>query len=353
MKKIACVGHHCTGAGVIDDLLRECDNVAQGGYEVEFRLLQDADGISDLEYNLVENPHRLYSGFALRRFLIYIKNLKRGYKSLFGPEYYKLAEEYVNSLAKFKYRGTGFLGFVLEPWYGKAFYWARRARNMICRKMGWRRNLNYLPWVYSYHAICTEKEFLDATRSYIDKLCEKMNPQKKEFVMLDQCISPINPSRYVRYVNDLKVVIVERDPRDIYVHQKRLHEYVLPIADVHQYCQAYRDNRRVVGGIPENVMLVRFEDMILHYDEMVPKVFDFLGIDPKVHHKSPKTHFNPSVSVRGIGSWRNYPEYAEDIKIIETELSDLIYPVPDDCVLMRIRESGASASAKKEFKKFS
>ena len=53
MKKIACVGYHATGAGVIDDLFREFDNVAQGQYEVESRLLQDPDGISDLEYNLV------------------------------------------------------------------------------------------------------------------------------------------------------------------------------------------------------------------------------------------------------------------------------------------------------------
>ena len=48
MKKIACVGYHATGAGVIDDLFREFDNVAQGQYEVESRLLQDPDGISDL-----------------------------------------------------------------------------------------------------------------------------------------------------------------------------------------------------------------------------------------------------------------------------------------------------------------
>ena len=46
MKKIACVGYHATGAGVIDDLFREFDNVAQGQYEVESRLLQDPDAVS-------------------------------------------------------------------------------------------------------------------------------------------------------------------------------------------------------------------------------------------------------------------------------------------------------------------
>ena len=75
MKKIACVGYHATGAGVIDDLFREFDNVAQGMYEVETRLLQDPDGVSDLEYYLVDNPHRLNSGYALKRYLKYARNL--------------------------------------------------------------------------------------------------------------------------------------------------------------------------------------------------------------------------------------------------------------------------------------
>ena len=80
MKKIACVGYHATGAGVIDDLFREFDNVAQGMYEVETRLLQDPDGISDLEYNLVENPHRLNSGYALKRYIKYAGNTARSCK---------------------------------------------------------------------------------------------------------------------------------------------------------------------------------------------------------------------------------------------------------------------------------
>ena len=39
MKKIACVGYHGTGAGVVDDLFREFDNVYHGTYEAEVRLL--------------------------------------------------------------------------------------------------------------------------------------------------------------------------------------------------------------------------------------------------------------------------------------------------------------------------
>lgn len=64
MKKIACVSYHGTGESVIDDLLCECNNVCHGTYEAELRILHDPDAISDLEYHLVECPHRLSSGLA-------------------------------------------------------------------------------------------------------------------------------------------------------------------------------------------------------------------------------------------------------------------------------------------------
>ena len=84
MKKIACVGYHGTGAGVIDDLFREFDNIYHGSYEAEVRLLHDPDGISDLEYHLVENPHRLSSGIVIKRFISYAKSQERQATKIFG-----------------------------------------------------------------------------------------------------------------------------------------------------------------------------------------------------------------------------------------------------------------------------
>ena len=77
MKKISCVGYHATGSGAVDDYLREFDNIESANYGIESRFLQDPDGISDLEYNLIENPHRLNSGFALKRFLIFAREIAR------------------------------------------------------------------------------------------------------------------------------------------------------------------------------------------------------------------------------------------------------------------------------------
>ena len=67
MKKVTCISYHNSGSGAVDDYLREYSGIEFAPSDVECRFLQDPDGISDLEYNLVDNWHRLNSGFALKR----------------------------------------------------------------------------------------------------------------------------------------------------------------------------------------------------------------------------------------------------------------------------------------------
>ena len=64
--------------------------------------------------------------------------------------------------------------------------------------------------------------------------------------------------------------------------------------------------------------------MIYKYDEMVNKVLNFVGISPN-HHISPKTHFNPAISIQGTKLWEKYPQYNDAVKIIEKELPDYLH----------------------------
>ena len=325
MKKIACVGYHATGAGVIDDLFREFDNVAQGTYEVESRLLQDPDGISDLEYYLVDNPHRLNSGYEVKRFLGYVKKTKRSYSKIFGNRWEELSKEYAKDLTKFSYPGY---------WHGDIWLLNSFWRNLHTFRRGLAKILpkairkpsyyNYFPWLYSYHIDLTREEFMTATQNYIEKLCKEVNPENKEFVVLDQLISPANPARYARYVKELKTIIVDRDPRDVYIHQLNHKDHVLPV-DPKQFCVVYRDNRKAISQLPEDECLyVTFEQMIYHYDEYVKKVSDFVGINEK-NHIQKKKYFDPNRSIKNTKLWEKTDAYNEAVKIIEKELPDMLH----------------------------
>lgn len=323
MKKIACVGYHATGAGVIDDLFREFDNVAQGKYEVETRLLQDPDGISDLEFNLVENPHRHNSGFAIKRYLKYADRMHRMYNNIFGKKWMEITKEYADSLIKLDYKGYWFGDlWLISPFWKYLLLFRRAYAKLMPKRFRTPAYHNYFPWLHTYHVSITEEEFLHKTRTYIDSLCDALNVNNREYVLLDQILSPSNPERYVRYVNDLKVIIVDRDPRDVYVNQKNAKEHTLPMTP-HEFCVVYKDIRKQPKNIPSNCLYVTFEQMVLDYDNMVQKVLDFVGID-KSHHIYPKTFFNPQKSINGVESWKRFPEFSEDIAIIEKELPEFI-----------------------------
>lgn len=329
MKKIACVGYHATGAGVIDDLFREFDNVEQGQYEVECRVLQDPDGISDLEYNLVENPHRLNSGFAVKRFQNYVKRTKRTYRKIFGNQWELISQKYVQSIVKINYRGYWHGDIWLLNFTLRYYHLFRRFLSRIApKKLKKPSYYNYFPWLHTYHAYMTETEFLETTRNYLDELCAAMNCSNKEYVFLDQPYSPSNLGRYQRYIRDIKTIVVDRDPRDVYIFQKLIKEHTLP-SDVYDFCMVYRDSRIKTSMAPEGTcMYVKFEDMIYHYDEYVTKVVEFVGITED-HHIHKKKYFDPSISQKNTRLWKKYPEYDEEVKIIEHELSEFLYPYQD------------------------
>ena len=67
MRIISCASYYGSGSSAITDFVSEFDSVYSFTDE-EFRFVQDPDGVSDLEYNLVENFNRHNSGHAIKRY---------------------------------------------------------------------------------------------------------------------------------------------------------------------------------------------------------------------------------------------------------------------------------------------
>ena len=85
MRFISCASYYGSGSSAITDFVSEFDTVYSFTDE-EFRFVQDPDGVSDLEYNLVENFNRHNSGHAIKRY----KKLVDFYcGNMFGKKYEK------------------------------------------------------------------------------------------------------------------------------------------------------------------------------------------------------------------------------------------------------------------------
>lgn len=221
---ISCASYYGSGSSAVTDYVSEFNSVYSFTNE-EFRFVQDPDGVSDLEYNLVENFNRHNSGHALKRFkkLVDFQTgnfLFKRYEKFFHGNWKKYSYEYIKNLTDFTYQGWWQYDLLDK---GPLFYLKKRLLNKILHLTIWRnqpeRCLNSMKGEITYCSHPTEEKFLNCTKQYISQLFSSVC-NGASIVMVDQIVPPTNLKRVLRYFDDIQVVIVDRDPRDIYVLEK-------------------------------------------------------------------------------------------------------------------------------------
>lgn len=333
MRIITCASYYGTGSSAITDLLSEYDNFKSLG-DYEFRFVQDPGGISDLEYNIVENHHRHNSGNALKvykrnvDFLSGNKYIKK-YEPFFNYKWKEYSYEYIDELTTVKYNGYWHQDVINR---GKLFYIYKRILNKILKKTVWKNNkeksLNELPNEITLCSTASEEVFLSATRKYIDRLFNEANIENKENIIVDQIVPPSNLKRYIRYFNDIKVFVVDRDPRDIYLLEKYIWKgKVIPTDNVEIFCDWFintRQHRKTEIYSSESVMFIQFEDLVYDYNNTIDKIEKWLEIDSNSHTLK-KERFDPKKSIKNTRLWEQIDGCQNDIKYIEKKLSEYIY----------------------------
>lgn len=336
MKLITCASYYGTGSSAVTDLMSEMDNVTcKGDYEIRF--IHDPYGIADLEYNIVENLNRHNSSNAIKKFIYEVDMLSgigpwKRYEKYFQGKFKELSYEYIDNLIEFKYRGKWHFDIVEK---GKFYYVLNRSYSAFCRKIFWllriknERGFNLLPKNELAYCVCPgEEKFLEETKKYIDKIFEVFNTEKKEYVMVDQLVPSSNLPRYIRYFNNIKVFVVDRDPRDIYTLERMYWKGSIIPHDVNDFCEWFKwtrsmnDKEKLKNS--DNVYFLQFEDLVLDYDNQISNIFNFLGNERK-HHVSAKKYFDPAVSKNNTQVWKKHPEIHEQIETIEKQLKDYCY----------------------------
>ena len=335
MKIITTTGFYGTGSSAITDLMKEYDNVScKSDYELRF--LYDPDCVSDLEYNIIENTNRHNSSHALKRFIKQMNNLDhiwfiKRYQKYFSGYFTQAVNKYVSKLIETEYKGAWHYDVYDK---GKIFYLISRFYSKINLYL---HNLINIPLdgrallpknEKSYLTITDEKNFLNATREFVDDIAKLLNKDNKEYVLFDQLVPPSNLERYLRYVSDLKIIVVDRDPRDIFIMEKEIwNGCVVPTENVEEFCKWYLWTRNTLKSIPQNALKIQFEDMIYNYDKTISQIENFLGIN-RSNHVFLKQKFNPEVSKNNTQTWYLYNKYKYEIEYIKKHLADYCYNFP-------------------------
>ncbi|MDR2407073.1 MAG: sulfotransferase domain-containing protein [Bacteroidales bacterium] len=145
-------------------------------------------------------------------------------------------------------------------------------------------------------------------------------------LVLDQLFSGMeNKFAYNRlYVPNLKTIVIQRDPRDVFTTGLILKNEWVPYSDVVKFVKWYSLMIKNYPYIDSDILNLKFEDLVINYDVERKKILDFLGLDIN-DHENIKTKFVPERSIKNIGLWKNRKDIKEQISYIENKLDIWCY----------------------------
>lgn len=340
---ITCASYYATGSSAVTDLFSEFANCSSVGNR-EFRFIHDPDGLRDLEYNLIENNNRHNTSAAIKRFLKYTKYIggnpvRKGYSRFMGQgRFFRLSRDFVDQITELRTHGwwhydqiqKGPAVVYMDNALSKLLTWIQGKHARYSK----RYSVLDITNEQAYYSAIDRDTFYRLARDYVAKVVDALNRSRAEYVMVDQLLPPSNVDQYLNYFDDdIRVVVVERDPRDLYVNTKvNIREKVIPIDDVKEFCQWYkitRRHRRTEVYDPKRVCFLRFEDLIYRYEETRDRLVAFVGMDLK-DHIHPLTAFDPAVSIHSTNMKARFPQYRDDVEYIEKTLPEYLYEFPEE-----------------------
>ncbi len=338
MKRIIVpTGYMGSGSSAVTDLLSEYKDVSNDFKSFEYVFLHCPNGLFDLEDELLIGNNAIRSDYSIRAFENQMKNLydKKfwwigNYKKIIGPKFMDYTNEFVNNITEFKFNSYWYPHE--EPNTKMIFkLLVRKPFKIICRnKLFNKKILRYNDGMkVSYINADT---FYKYSKEYIYNVLNEAC-HGKENVVFDQLLLPFNLFRVDNYFNDnLKVICVERDPRDVFLVNKYVWSFknaMIPIpTDVQQFCEFYKKMRESEKKVDSNKILrIRLEDLIYKYDETVDLIQKFVGFTDKDHIR-PKTKFIPEISIKNTQLFYGNKAFENEVKIIEKNLKDYLYDFP-------------------------
>jgi hypothetical protein len=340
LKTIIYTGYTYSGGIIAGLILREINSVVVPA-NLEFRLLKERFGLLDLEDALFHNSDPEIIDLAIKDFLWLSRNFARpagrfkkvgfGYNQLSNGSFFNETLKYIKSITGHKY---------YMSWH---FYDFKKS---LIETVFWRlirkitKNFRY-GREEAYFAYPNYEDFTKATRNYIEiiinDILKKAKIMESEVIALPKAVNPFRYSQVVKtinYFNNCKIIIVDRNPKDVFLELVRSgkERYLInskdPVKVANSFITFYKSLRseQIQIGNHENVLIVKFEDLCLNYDDSLNIIYDFLGVGSDQHIKK-GYFFKPEESKKNIRLWQTetLDEKSESVlKIIEEQLGENI-----------------------------
>jgi hypothetical protein len=228
----------------------------------------------------------------------------KGFSDSLGISFLSETERYINRITDFTYYGDTLLQ-----------RYNLTVKELLIQRMRSKFKLDNKKQMY--FAKPTKDKFLIETNTYIRNLFNNFaNNNNLKVVVLDQAIPPNNISKSIQYFNKSKLIIVDRDPRDIYAtmfKEKRLlgadspHPVSFEKYSVwHKSVRHQSQNDISNSDLDANVLRLNFESFFVDYDITIDRIKEFLGVD--FPHRDKGMRFSPDTMQKYVGIWRTLPD---------------------------------------------
>lgn len=334
---IGVCGFGYSGSGAVEDLLKEYSCVKSlSSDDIEFSIIYRPDGLCDLKYH-VDNPCRYFSSdVAIERFRKRIHSFLKAHSSVFTSSTIRnvelITDEYIHSISDVIWKG--WWSYDIDNMEGLALL-MYKVLTKITTAISPRLNIKLQQKCYyrDMHISVKPTDFLEKTKKYLVQVFDAIGIDiQHDIVVVNQCFSADNPSLGTLFFDNPKVIVVDKDPRDLYLLMKK-ESFVgcswTPTDTVDDFIKFYERMRRGYEDIDkERVLLVKIENMIYEYDKTIRTIEEYLEI-PSSFHVSPRLYFDPTKSINNTQLFIKHHEMKEDIDKITSQLKDYLFSFED------------------------
>ncbi|MDA9996081.1 sulfotransferase [Candidatus Pelagibacter sp.] len=286
MKKTVLInGTFNSGSGAINDYLSSRRDFHNPLGDNEFRIVSDPMGLHNLYNSCYSNNRLLSSAYGFTEFLNYVKNLQKyviyvspGKKGkIYNSNLIKFTDEFIKSITKLNYYAV--------PHYTRVNF---DLKSKINYSLGLKLNKKIYDLIRTNIIIPKSKEiFIKNSKKYIKQIIEKttINGLAKENIVLNNAIDALDPIESSKYFINPKIVIVTRDPRDIFSSMKIRKSGAGPNYNVKIFIDWYK---HFFGSLHfkktiknKKILHIKFENFVSNFNKENLRLCKFLEIDEK------------------------------------------------------------------------
>lgn len=337
-KIIALTGFFYTGSSTVVGFLSECDNTTTLGYSdkrysVKTQESSEVTFFTNTSFfdfiNAFYSSNMVEKDFIIKKFIddIYRCYDKKGaatYEN--NPIFY--TDEFLRASMDLLYNVLDLDEYTINFMKNKRFpvKWnSTDNKFQNCTFMRGKSAIQYL--FYQFKSISTE-EFEKYVGLFVNSIFNSM--ECKEYLVFDQLLAVKKGFWVLDKLNNylvgspIKEICIYRDPRDRFLSALRFDLKNNLKREVGKYEKDYRSKLDdYILNPNKNRLMIRFEDMVLKYEETTKKIMNFIGMDP-LHHVAPKSVFDPAISVVNVGAYKQFIDQ-DFMKQIEEKMPEYCY----------------------------